>query len=60
MTNPTVLISKPVAMLALADVYSKTSPAEATKLLMQIKTDFPNTPAADEATKRLESSAGQS
>lgn len=60
MANPTVLISKPVTMLALADVYSKTSPAEATKLLTQIKTEFPNTPAADEATKRLESPAGQS
>jgi predicted negative regulator of RcsB-dependent stress response len=60
MANPTVLVSKPVTMLALADVYSKTSPAEASKLLTQIKTEFPNTPAAEEATKRLESPAGQS
>jgi predicted negative regulator of RcsB-dependent stress response len=58
--NPTVLEPKPLVMLALADVYSKTSPAEATKLLTQIKTEFPNTPAADEATKRLENPAGQS
>jgi predicted negative regulator of RcsB-dependent stress response len=58
--NPTVLEPKPLVMLALADVYSKTSPAEATKLLTQIKTEFPNSPAADEATKRLENSAGQS
>lgn len=58
--NPTVLEPKPLVMLALAEVYSKTSPAEATKLLTQIKTEFPNTPAADEATKRLESPAGQS
>jgi predicted negative regulator of RcsB-dependent stress response len=58
--NPTVLEPKPLVMLALADVYSHTSPAEATKLLNQIKSEFPNTPAADEATKRLESPAGQS
>jgi predicted negative regulator of RcsB-dependent stress response len=58
--NPTVLEPKPLVMLALADVYSKTSPSEATKLLTQIKTEFPNTPAAEEATKRLESPAGQS
>jgi hypothetical protein len=47
-------------MLALADVYSKTSPSEATKLLTQIKTEFPNTPAAEEANKRLENPVGQS
>ena len=58
--NPTVLISKPVTMLALADVYAKTNPGESVKLLNQIKTEFPNSPAADEATKRLESPAGQS
>jgi predicted negative regulator of RcsB-dependent stress response len=60
MANPTVLVPKPLVMLALADVYSRSNPAEATKLLNQIKTEFPNTPAADEATKRLESPAGQS
>jgi predicted negative regulator of RcsB-dependent stress response len=58
--NPTVLEPKPLVMLALADVYSKTSPSEATKLLTQIKTEFPNTPAADEANKRLENPVGQS
>ena len=58
--NPTVLEPKPLVMLALADVYSKTSPSEATKLLTQIKTEFPNTPAAEEANKRLENPVGQS
>jgi predicted negative regulator of RcsB-dependent stress response len=56
--NPTLLEPKPLVMLALADVYSKTSPAEATKLLNQIKSEFPNTPAADEASKRLDATAG--
>ncbi len=60
MANPTVFAPKPVVMLALADVYSRTSSSEATKLLNQIKSEFPNTPAADEATKRLESASGQS
>jgi predicted negative regulator of RcsB-dependent stress response len=59
-TNPTVLEPKPLVMLALADVYSKTSPSEAVKLLTQIKTEFPNTPAAEEANKRLENPVGQS
>lgn len=58
--NPTVLEPKPLVMLALADVYSKTSSSEAVKLLTQIKTEFPNTPAADEANKRLENPVGQS
>jgi len=58
--NPTVLVPKPLVMLALADVYSKTNPSESVKLLNQIKSEFPNSPAADEATKRLESPAGQS
>jgi TolA-binding protein len=56
MANPTVLVPKPLVMLALADVYSHSNPAEATKLLNQIKSEFPNTPAADEAAKRLEAS----
>jgi predicted negative regulator of RcsB-dependent stress response len=60
MANPTVLVPKPLVMLALADVYSHSNSSESIKLLNQIKTEFPNTPAADEATKRLESPAGQS
>ncbi|HXN65844.1 MAG TPA: tetratricopeptide repeat protein [Candidatus Acidoferrales bacterium] len=51
---PTVLVPKPFVMLSLADLYSQTNPPEATKLLNQIKTEFPNSPAADEAQKRLE------
>jgi len=34
-------------MLALAEVYSKTRPAEATKLITQIKTEFPSYSAPD-------------
>jgi TolA-binding protein len=41
-------------MLSLADLYGRTNPPEATKLLNQIRTEFPNSPAADEAQKRLD------
>lgn len=54
MQKPPALVPKPVVMLALADHYRKTSPAEAFKLYEQVKKDFPDTPAAEEAAKRLE------
>jgi predicted negative regulator of RcsB-dependent stress response len=60
MAKPTVLVPKPTVMLALADYYSKKNPPEAIKLLNQIKQEFPDSPSADEATKRLEATAGQS
>lgn len=52
--KPSTLVPKPVVMLALADHYRKTNPAEATKLYDQVKKDFANSPAAEEAEKRLE------
>lgn len=52
--KPSILVPKPVVMLALAEYYSKDKPQEATKLYNQVKQDYPNTPAADEAQKRLE------
>jgi TolA-binding protein len=52
--NPSALVPKPLVMLSLAELYSRTNPPEATKLLNQVKLDYPNTPAADEAQKRLE------
>ncbi len=57
MANPTVLVSKPLVMLALADFYTKTNPAETVKLLNQVKAEFPESPAAQEADKRLEAAA---
>ena len=54
MANPPALVPKPVVMLALADHYLKTNPAEATKLYDQVRKDFANTPAAEAAEKRLE------
>lgn len=52
--QPATMLPKPVALLALADYYSKSNPAEATKLYNQIKTDFPNTAIAEQAEERLE------
>ncbi len=57
--KPTVLVPKPVALLALADSLSKSNPQEAMKLYDQIKKDFPDTAAADEADKRLEMLGGK-
>lgn len=51
--NTSVLVPKPLLMLSLADLYKTSNPAEAMKLLNQVKTEFPNSPAADEADKRL-------
>jgi predicted negative regulator of RcsB-dependent stress response len=50
----TVLVPKPVAMLALADHWRKTNPAEAAKLYNQIKSEFPDTGIAEQAEQELE------
>jgi len=54
MQNPTTLVPKPVVILALAGQYSKTHPAEAVKLYEQVKKDYADSPAAQEAEKHLE------
>jgi tetratricopeptide (TPR) repeat protein len=51
--KPTALVPKAVAMLALADHYSVKNPSEAAKLYNQIKTDYPDTPMAQEADQAL-------
>ncbi len=50
--KPTVLVPKALSMLALADYYRKSDPAQATKLYNQIKQEFPD--AAQEADQGLE------
>jgi predicted negative regulator of RcsB-dependent stress response len=50
--KPSMFVPKPMAMLALADYYRKTDPAQATKLYNQVKQDFPD--AAEEADQGLE------
>lgn len=58
--KPAVLVPKPVAMLALAEHYEKSDPNQAAKLLGQIKTDYPDTPIADQADQDLSMLPGKS
>lgn len=51
--NPTTMVSKPYAQLALADHYSRTNPAEARKLYDQISAENPETELASAAQQRL-------
>jgi hypothetical protein len=51
---PTVLVPKAVALLALADHYAKSDPAQAVKLYQQVKTEYPDTPAAQQADQSLQ------
>ncbi len=53
MAKPTVLVPKPVVMLALAEHYRQKNPAEAAKLYAQIKSDYPHTTLADQADQEL-------
>jgi len=50
--KPSVFVPKPMAMLALADYYRKTDPAQSTKLYNQVKQEYPD--AAAQADQGLE------
>ena len=52
--KPTMLVPKPLVLLSLADDYSKSDPAQATKLYNQIKQDYPDTQAATQADEHLQ------
>jgi hypothetical protein len=58
--KPAVLVPKPVAMLALADCYRQKNPAEAAKLYGQIKSEYPDTPVAEQADQALALLPGKS
>ena len=60
MAKPTVLVPKPVVMLALAAHYGQKNPTEAAKLYTQIKTDYPDTPIAQQADQGLNLLPGKS
>jgi len=51
--HPTTLVPKARTQMALAGLYRKTKPAEAAKLYEQVKKDYPDTPLAEEADRRL-------
>lgn len=52
--KPTLFVPKPVVLLALADHYSGSDPAQAAKLYKQVKSEFPDTQAAQQADERLQ------
>ena len=58
--KPSVLVPKPVALMALAQHYSQKNPSEAAKLYAQIKAEYPDTPMAEQADQALALLAGKS
>jgi TolA-binding protein len=58
--KPTILVPKPVVMLALAHHYGDKNPTEAAKLYTQIKSDYPDTAIADQAKQELSLLPGKS
>jgi predicted negative regulator of RcsB-dependent stress response len=58
--KPTVLVPKPVVLLAFAEHYSQTNPSQAAKYYSQIKSEFPGTPIATQAEQELALLPGKS
>ena len=58
--KPTVLVPKPVVLLAFAEHYSQTNPSQAAKYYGQIKSEFPGTPIATQAEQELALLPGKS
>lgn len=52
--KPTEFVPRAVVLLKMADHHSKTNPQEAAKLYNQVKSEFPDTPAAQAADQGLE------
>jgi TolA-binding protein len=52
--KPNLFVPRAVVLLALADHYSSTDPAQASKLYNQVKSEFPDSPAAQEADEHLQ------
>jgi predicted negative regulator of RcsB-dependent stress response len=58
--KPSVLVPKPVVMLTLAEHYGASNPAEASKLYSQIKSEYPDTPIAQQADQEMNLLPGKS
>jgi predicted negative regulator of RcsB-dependent stress response len=58
--KPSVLVPKPVVLLAFAQHYAPQNPAEAAKLYNQIKSEYPDTPVAEQADQELALLPGKS
>ena len=53
MKSPSVLAPKAMVMLALAEHYRQSDPAQAARIFNQIKSEYPETGAADQADQEL-------
>jgi len=51
--KPTAMVPKPTILLALAQHYSEKDPAQAAKLYGEIKSEYPDTPSAEQAERAL-------
>lgn len=60
LAKPTVLVPKPVVLLALAEHYGPNNPTEAAKYFGQIRSEFPGTPIAQQAEQELALLPGKS
>jgi len=52
--KPNIFVPKAVVLLSLGDHYSISDPAQAGKYYQQVKTEFPDTQAAQQADQRLQ------
>ena len=52
--KPNIFVPKAIVLLSLGDHFSASDPAQATKLYKQVKTEFPDTQAAQQADQRLQ------
>jgi TolA-binding protein len=52
--NPGIFVPRAVVLLKMADQHSKTNPEEAAKLYNQVKTEFPDSQAAQQADQGLQ------
>ncbi len=51
--KPSILVPKPEVMMALANCYRAKDPSQAAKMYGQIKSEYPDTPIADQADEAL-------
>jgi len=58
--KPSVIVPKGFVMLTLANHYAEKNPSEAARLYLQIKTDYPDTPIAQQADQALSLLPGKS
>ena len=56
-SSPTVMVPKPTVQIALAEMYQRTNPSQATAIYQQIEKDYPGTAAADLAARMLRGAA---